>query len=147
MSEHTLYHVGYRADGWTPATLLQVAGELNALVVDVRLVATSSNPDWKYSNLTKVLGKQYLHLRLLGNKNYHHGGKKNYDPLSPELGMQTLLHHMARGNVILLCACNHKRCHVYDVAHMARYRMAQRGDTCTLQTLEPPKTYQQSKLL
>jgi activating signal cointegrator 1 len=109
----TIYTAGYA--GWAPAQLKATVDELGATLLDIRYSPVSRRPEWTREALRTLLGARYAHVPALGNRNYRAGG-----PIAlaaPERALPTVAKALARGPVILLCACMHaEECHRTDAA-------------------------------
>lgn len=83
------------------------------MLVDIRYSNVSQKkPEWSGDSLKGRYGKQYLHIKALGNKNYfRHGFPIEIDNLNA--GIPRLLNGLQRGyTLILLCTCDeYERCH------------------------------------
>jgi hypothetical protein len=92
----------------TPAQLLQLAINLEALVVDSRYAPRSRVQHWNTAALRQLLGVRYVWLQYFGNSAYKDGTIKLVNPLG---GLNYLT---TRGfdKYIILCACTDgETCH------------------------------------
>jgi hypothetical protein len=112
----TIYTAGYR--GRTPEEVLSLARRLNAIVVDVRYRAQSRIRGFNKSELRRLLGERYLHVRALGNGNYKSCGPVKL--LDADEGVRIVGGLLCEGrNVLLLCACKElDGCHRRDAADL-----------------------------
>jgi hypothetical protein len=114
---HTLYTYGYT--GTSPLALKELAQQLDAVVLDIRLSPRSRNPEWTKARLSGLLGARYEHLQAWGNVNYKNGGPVVFKDVLA--GVQRLRERLSAGPVILLCACTHvANCHRLDAAQHAQ---------------------------
>ncbi len=82
-------------------------------LVDIRLVPYSRfRPQWNRPALKARYGRQYVHLRGLGNLHYQ-DPRKPIHLLGPEPHIEHLAKQLSLGtSYLLLCACkNYERCH------------------------------------
>jgi len=111
-----IYSIGYNA--WSFYEFKSKVEDLgNPLIVDVRFSAKSFNPFWVKSHLEKVFGKQYIHIKNLGNINYSNDKPIKISNLSK--GCEELVDIMNKQgcNCLLLCACEDvEKCHRKIVA-------------------------------
>lgn len=100
---NALYTVGYT--GQTPAKLLAAAETLGAVIADIRISPRSRNPVWNKRKLQEAWGPRYVHIGELGNRNYK--GEFGDDVLLADVdrGVELVAALLARGPVILMCAC------------------------------------------
>jgi uncharacterized protein (DUF488 family) len=68
---NTAYAIGY--SGRTPEGIKAIVEELDAYLVDIRFVPFSRNPGFRKKALESLLGSRYVHLKILGNRNYKGG--------------------------------------------------------------------------
>lgn len=112
MIRGTLETIGYLeadAEERIAAFLAQPATSL----IDIRLTPYSRYwPTWNKPMLKARYGRQYAHLRGLGNVSSHDRNQPIH-LLSPETHIQHLAEQLLRGHsYLLLCACKHyERCH------------------------------------
>lgn len=85
----------------TPAQLLQLAINLDAVVVDSRYAPRSRVPHWGLPALEQLLGDRYLYVSRFGNEGYRSGYIKIADPA---LGL-TIINDAGITRAIILCAC------------------------------------------
>lgn len=114
-----LYTYGY--SGRTPHDLQTLAGQLQAVVADIRFSPRSRSPGWSGGQLQKLLGDRYRHLPSLGNRHYK-GGPIEFVDLAT--GVAEVGQLLSRQPVILLCVCaDVQRCHRLPAAEAiaARY--------------------------
>ena len=96
-----IYTFGY--GGRKPEELKAAAEELQATVVDVRIVPNTRVPGWSRGPLQAALGERYQHVRALGNVNYKGGGEIKL--VNEPAGLDYVRRLLDRDrNVILLCA-------------------------------------------
>jgi uncharacterized protein (DUF488 family) len=101
-----VYTIGY--GGRTPAQLLGILEELDAVLFDIRFSPASMNPQWSRKQLSQVLGPRYVHVQALGNANYRNGGEIKL--VDFDLGRKTI--DASVRPVVLMCACRDFRtCH------------------------------------
>ncbi|MCZ7547390.1 MAG: DUF488 domain-containing protein [Anaerolineae bacterium] len=105
------------------AELVALAGDLDALVVDVRLAPRSRVREWNQAVMAAALGDRYLHVGVFGNLNYKTAGA----PVrlrDPEAGIAALEPARAAGqSVILVCyEEDPAHCHRRDVAGLLHAR-------------------------
>jgi len=101
-----IYTTGYTSKNINDLKPLVEA--LDAILVDVRFSPYSQIMVWRQIYLKALLGKKYLHILNLGNRNYKEHGKIAIQNL--QLGIETLL--SLNTNSILFCACeNFENCH------------------------------------
>ena len=104
----TIFTLGYT--GTKPEQIKALAARLHAVVVDVRFSPRSRVPQWAEANLKALLGKQYMHVKDLGNVNYRGDGPMKL--LDPGKAAITLGPILKQQSVILLCACKDvETCH------------------------------------
>ena len=96
---YTLGYAGRRLDD-----VVRLAGELAALVVDVRIVPASRMPGFSLADLQEALPGRYVWLKGFGNANYRGGpvALANFEEAAAELRQRL---GDGPGNVMLLCGC------------------------------------------
>ena len=98
-------------------SLVAYADWLDAVVVDVRMNASSRLPDWNKGKMSAALGKRYVHIREFGNANYKSGGPIVLS--DPATGCAKILKVLEKHSVILLCACESvAHCHRNTVSEL-----------------------------
>ena len=81
---------------------------LGAILVDIRFAPYSQVMFWRQVYLKTLLGKKYLHIANLGNRNFKEREKISIQNVG--LGIETLL--SLNTNSLLFCACaEQKNCH------------------------------------
>lgn len=121
--ETTLYDLGYN-DLKKADDLAKLAQALNAVVADVRYMPHTRNPEFSQTHLIELLGKDYVHIRELGNENYRGDGIHLVDV---DKGMMLLHSLLSKKSVILICACwDRPHCHRLGVTqeYERRYNLA-----------------------
>ena len=100
---HTAGYSGRKLDDFQAAV-----AQLDAFVVDIRLVPQSRFfPAWRKSNLEKVFGDRYRHVKELGNTKFK---EKRIAINDLDAGLEVIM--QIEGDVILLCACKDRNfCH------------------------------------
>lgn len=93
-----VYGIGY--SGRTRDELRRIVEELDVVLVDIRFVPYSRNPDFRKAALQKTLGDRYLHLQALGNRNYKGGPVDLVDYQAGKAALEAL----ARP-ALLMCMC------------------------------------------
>ena len=116
---HTLYDLGYQTIK-DPDILAQVAGRLDAVVLDIRFSPRSRDFRWNRAALQTLLPTgRYVHAAELGNVNY----KDWSAPIQIshlDYGLKLISITLAANPVILLCACrDRKTCHRLVVVEAA----------------------------
>ena len=97
-----LYTAGYK--NWFDEDFYNKVKELDAYVIDVRLVPYAFFPYWKKEYIQKALGDKYIHIKELGNKNYHNS--KLPIEISDISKLSIVKQMLSEGKTcILLCAC------------------------------------------
>lgn len=116
MKEIQIYTAGYQ--GRNLPDLAASIKFLDALLVDIRLHASSPNPVWTKPSLVKTFGAAYLHLPELGNINYKTGGPIHIASMQDGLmKMFDAIRAGGFGAAVMLCACKEvDRCHRQVVA-------------------------------
>ena len=88
---------------------------LGAILVDIRFVPDSEVIFWRQIYLKILLGRKYLHIANLGNREFKNAGKISIQNL--HLGIETLL--SLNTNLILFCVCaERKNCHRLLIAEV-----------------------------
>lgn len=101
-----IYTAGYI--GHPSNALRQLAINLEATIVDIRVSPRSANPQYNRAALQALLGKRYVHLIEWGNVNYKGEGPIKIADFDKGLRKFKKI----SGNTILLCACkNFHSCH------------------------------------
>jgi hypothetical protein len=100
--KYGLYDLGYN-DLKKAVELAQIADHLGAIVVDIRFQPHTRNPEFSLTHLQEVLGKSYIHIGELGNKNYKDEGEIQL--VNAEVGIAKVHSLLAEKSVILICAC------------------------------------------
>lgn len=104
-----LYTAGYL--NWSDDDFYKKVEELNAYVIDVRLVPWAFFPYWQKQYIQKALGNKYIHIKELGNKNYNNI-KLPIEILDISKISQVIDLLKSGNNCILLCACKDiEKCH------------------------------------
>jgi uncharacterized protein (DUF488 family) len=117
----TLYTLGYT--GIEPQEILDAAKRVDAIIADIRISPRSRHPQWNGHALRGAWGSHYLHLPVLGNKNYKGEYGIGVMLKNPELGADTVLALLVNRPVILLCACpNWETCHRRNAAEFIQQR-------------------------
>ncbi len=122
--KHPLYDLGYN-DLKKADELAQIAQALSAIVVDIRFMPHTRNPEFSQTHLREVLGENYVHVGELGNANYK--GEGGIELVNVESGMMITHGLLAMKPVILICACwKRAECHRLTVAdeYKKRYGVA-----------------------
>lgn len=109
-----IYSAGY--SGHKLSVLKELAVQLNATIVDIRLNPFSPNPDFRRTFMTEKLGKLYVSLPEWGNVNYNEPD----EPIKINKFQRGLkLFRQIQGNTIILCACKDRAsCHRQVIAEM-----------------------------
>lgn len=115
-----LFTYGYRGPNPTQAMEDMKAYVADgAVILDIRMVAWSGNPAFRWPYLRSVLGKQYVQCVALGNARYKDGPPVEIKDL--EGGLKTLAGLLELSDVVLLCGCAEKsQCHRRVVAETAK---------------------------
>lgn len=116
-----LYTLGYR--DWRPQDIKDVVEELDAVLVDVRILPSSRNKAFTKSALESLLVDRYRHLRPCGNENFK--GTMGPDTvLVSDAACYEGVRALTRlGPVVLMCMCSdHASCHRNDVAKLVSGR-------------------------
>ena len=112
------YTTGYV--GKDPIEFCEQVIARNALLLDIRLYATSSLAGWNKADLAAQLGRGYHHLSYLGNKAKfagEAGGEQPVDIVDLEKGLDFVGRKLEMRSVILMCSCREfERCHRKVVA-------------------------------
>mgnify|MGYP005864384621 CR=1 FL=1 len=111
ISEHVVYHVGYRSRGWTPRVLAAAVRDRGLFLIDVRFSPGKPRALWSRERLSGLLGDAgYLWMgHLLGNRNYRGGPVELVDERK---GLDLLVGFVLAGPVALMCACDdYAGCH------------------------------------
>jgi uncharacterized protein (DUF488 family) len=112
----TLYTAGYAGLGVKALADWLVAHD--ALLADVRFRPSSRAAQWRQPAMRKAFGSRYLHIPALGNRNYKGGPVLLADPAA---GVATVVEHLKRQRVVLLCVCeSHATCHRAVAADLVR---------------------------
>ena len=108
-----IYTLGY--SGWKLEQIEAEAQRLDAVIVDVRLKASSRIPTFRGSVLQKRFGESYRWIPAFGNRNYRGGPIEIVDF---HAGLAEVRKIAAAGrNVILMCMCRDaEMCHRKIVA-------------------------------
>ncbi len=115
---NTIYTIGY--SGRTLQDLQQIATEKKAVIIDVRFMATSRNPDFRGGKMSQFLGSLYRPVRAFGNENYK-GGEISLS--NPEAGAVVVGNILEKKNVILMCMeADYRGCHRTVVADFLHER-------------------------
>lgn len=118
-----LYDLGYQTIK-DPNLLVQVAGVLDAVVLDVRLRAASRDPKWNKVFLQRKLLERYVHIPDLGNLNY----KDWSAPIQIKdlaAGLRHIDLYLQANPVILLCACrDRKTCHRLEIVKACQHTLS-----------------------
>lgn len=130
----TLYTLGY--SGWRIEDIEKVLEDLDAIVVDVRMVPRSRAPMWNSGALARRFGDRYVWLREFGNRNYK-GTVDNIEIIDFTAGEARLRMLAAGGRpVALLCGCpDASVCHRKVLAE----RLAQMWKVDVVHLSPPPK--------
>ena len=92
---------------------------LGAILVDIRFVPESDVMFWRPLYLKTLLGKKYLHITNLGNREFRENDKISIQNV--HLGIETLL--SLNTNSILFCICaEQKNCHRRVIAEELQKR-------------------------
>lgn len=92
----------------TPAQLLQLAINLDAIVVDSRYSPQSRVPHWSGTSLKHFLRSRYMWLQAFGNSAYKSGFVSLVNPWGGLLLLDKIVPH----RFIILCACaDGEMCH------------------------------------
>jgi uncharacterized protein (DUF488 family) len=128
-----VYSIGY--GGRSPAQLLSILEEKDAVLFDIRFSPASMNPQWSRKQLSQTLGNRYVHVQALGNANYKNGGEIKL--VDFDLGRKII--DASAKPVVLMCACKDFRtCHrntVLAKLSMLGYRtreISQTGQECAV---------------
>jgi hypothetical protein len=114
-----------------PDRLLALAGDLDAIVIDVRLKPYTSFKGWSREALEALLGQRYRWVEAFGNEAYQEGGLRLHDP---QAGLAQGAPILAECSVILLCGCaDPAECHRTAVAVLLA-----EATGCPVSHLEPP---------
>jgi uncharacterized protein (DUF488 family) len=101
-----IYATGYR--GKDINDLKPLVESLTTILVDIRFTPYSQIMVWRQIYLKALLGKKYLHIPNLGNRQIKETHKISVQNLS--LGIETLL--SLNANLLLFCACaEQENCH------------------------------------
>lgn len=96
-----VYTFGYERR--KPAEIREEAKRLDAVVIDVRFSPRSRAVGWSLTELKRMLGPQYVHMKALGNLNY----RRPHRPwviVDAAGGIEAVTAFLRTGrNVILLC--------------------------------------------
>lgn len=110
-----LYDLGYN-DLKKAEELAQIAKALDAVIVDIRFMPHTRNPEFGKNHLQEILGKDYIHVGALGNKNYR--GEGEIQLVNTDEGMNVIHKLLETKSVILMCACwKRSECHRLIVAN------------------------------
>lgn len=110
---NTLYTLGYQ--GWKPDAITNIVRELDATLLDIRLVPTSPYPGWRRSAFEQRfeaagMTSQYKTASGFGNVNYRNGGPIQLK--APEAYIMATKMLLEATPLILLCGCrDHATCH------------------------------------
>lgn len=118
-----LFTLGYHA-GWESTLLARWAKRFSVLIVDIRLVPSSSQVEWNIRHLRALLGEHYVHVPALGNIHYQHRDR----PIilaNAERGLASVTSLFARHSALaLMCACaTPTTCHRTTVAQLLTQRL------------------------
>jgi len=112
-----IYATGYR--GKDINDLKPLVESLNAILVDIRFVPYGQVMVWRQIYLKALLGKKYLHIPNLGNREFKEAGKISVQNLN--LGIETLL--SLNANLLLFCTCaEQENCHRRVIAEELQKR-------------------------
>ena len=104
-----LYTAGYK--NWFDEDFYEKVEELDAYVIDVRLVPYAYFPYWRKEYISKALKEKYIHIKALGNKNY----KNSQLPMEIyDISKLSIVIDMLKEgkNCVLFCACEEcEKCH------------------------------------
>jgi uncharacterized protein (DUF488 family) len=116
----TLYTLGYQ--GWKPHAITETILELDATLLDIRMVATSPHPQWRrgaFEERFRSAGveSQYRTAQGFGNVNF-----RNHEaPIQlkdPEAHMDMVRQLLTGAPLVLMCGCrDHTQCHRNVAAH------------------------------
>jgi len=103
-----IYTAGYK--NWSFYEFKTKVEELgNILICDIRYSPKSFHPFWTKKNLKKYFGKNYIHVKDLGNINYKKD--KPIEIANADKGCKDLMSKLD-GDCLLLCACEDvEKCH------------------------------------
>lgn len=105
--------------GHTPDQLYNLARQLGARVLDIRLKPYSRLPGWSVGELVERFGWHYMGVPELGNAAKRDGGPMRLD--EPRVGLEVVQVVAENNPVILLCCCaNPAECHRRLVADLLR---------------------------
>jgi uncharacterized protein (DUF488 family) len=108
-----LYTLGYQ--GWRLDAIQGTLGALQAVLVDIRFAPHSRNPAFRKAHLQAQLGARYVHVQVLGNRNYQGGPIAIVDYPTGLRTIARLLDQWGAG--ILMCVCAEvTTCHRKGVA-------------------------------
>lgn len=115
-----IYSTGY--NGWKEADLFARIDESGLTVLDIRYTPWSHRQTWCKPNLQARLGARYVHVLPWGNDQYHSSGVLHVTHFAD--GLELAAPYLARGPVLLLCACRYREtCHRSVLANL----LAQHG--------------------
>ena len=105
------YTAGYA--GQSPEALNRIAGDLDAVVIDIRYNPVSRDPRWSFGALSAAVGVRYKHVPAWGNPNHHTGRTCAIaDYIGGLSDMTTWSRLWLKENAILLCGCSDpETCH------------------------------------
>ena len=99
--------------------LKPLVDRLGAILVDIRFAPYSQVMFWRQVYLKTLLGKKYLHISNLGNREFKENNKILIQNLN--LGIETLL--SLNTNSILFCVCaEQKNCHRHVIVQELQKR-------------------------
>lgn len=112
---HPLYTLGYT--GAKPDHIRTFLETHNAMLVDTRYSPFSRAPMWQKRALMESMGKRYVHMVELGNKNYKGQFGEGIIIADMDKGTLDLLKILKVQPAVLLCACpDFHTCHRTAVA-------------------------------
>jgi len=118
--EHQLFDLGYQTIKDVDL-LVQVAGILDAVVLDVRISPRSRNPMWNKAVLQRKLVERYVHVPALGNINYRDWNAPVEIKDLAE-GLKHIELYLQSNPVILLCACSERdSCHRMTIVQACQH--------------------------
>jgi hypothetical protein len=114
----SIYTFGYR--GQRVRDIDWLTGRYDAKLIDIRMSATSSRPEWNGASLHATLGDRYIHIPEFGNRNYANGGPieiADVDAGMEAINRWKLFAASGSASIILMCGCRElEGCHRRVVA-------------------------------
>lgn len=140
-----LYDIAYQSMK-DAETLARAIRKMGAVLVDVRYKPSSRDHQWRKPYLVRLLGKQYRHMKSLGNRNYKSGPIRLDEP---EMGVYDLLKVLEQVPVVIMCACwRRETCHrvkvieIMEAMHGIESTPLKRSDINKFAGPDPTKPHQ-----